>query len=77
MVGIQQEELRLLKSCFQADIRSREYLRQHYTEDLKSCSCRTQASDDNTASTTERDDQQHGENPVDDTRQTFDDLKLS
>ena len=62
--------------CLQADIRSREYLRQHYTEELKNCSCRIQNNDDNT-STAEKDDEKNKENVVDDTCQTFSDLKLN
>lgn len=59
----------------QADIRSREYLRQHYAEELKSCSCRKQASNDNTT-TRETDDPRNGGNLVDDTQHALDDLKL-
>lgn len=60
----------------QADIRSREYLRQHYTEELKNCSCRTQ-NNDNDALTVIQNNEINQESLVDDASQAFDDLKLS
>ena len=62
---------------FQADIRSREYLRQHYTEELKRCSCRMQNNDNNSLTEETNAETKEGQNLVHDTCQTFDDLKLS
>ncbi|XP_078347291.1 endonuclease V-like [Oculina patagonica] len=69
-------QYRIPEPIRQADIRSREYLRQHYTEELRNCSCRTQNNEEN-ASTAEKDNEKTQENLVDDTCQTFTDLKLS
>ena len=62
--------------CLQADIRSREYLRQHYSEELKHCSCRIQKND-NEAITVAQNNQINQESLVDDASQALDDLKLS
>lgn len=66
----------LISLCLQADIRSREYLRQHYTEELKNCSCITQNNDDN-AFTVIQNNEINQESLVDDASQAFDELKLS
>lgn len=63
--------------CLQADIRSREYLRQHYSEELKSCSCRTQNNDNEALAAKKNNQINQEESLVDDASQAFDDLELS
>ncbi|KAJ7378297.1 hypothetical protein OS493_023544 [Desmophyllum pertusum] len=69
-------QYRIPEPIRQADIRSREYLRQHYTKELNNCSCKMQSSDTD-ASTEDKDDQRNRGDLVDNTCQTFNDLKLS
>ena len=66
----------LISLCLQADIRSREYLRQHYPEELKNCSCRIQ-NNDNDAFTVTQNNEINQESCLDGISQAFDDLKLS
>ena len=61
---------------FQADIRSREYLRQHYMEELKSCSCKKDTTINNKISTVENDQQGNGESHLEELQQSVDDINL-
>ena len=61
---------------FQADIRSREYLRQHYMEELKSCSCKKDTTINNKISTVEKDQQGNGESHLEQLQQSVDDINL-
>lgn len=63
---------------FQADIRSREYLRQHYMEELKSCSCKKDTNINNgiSAAAVEKDQQGNGESLLEELQQSIDDITL-
>ena len=61
---------------FQADIRSREYLRQHYMEELKSCSCKKDTTINNKISKVETDQQGNGESHLEELQQSVDDINL-
>lgn len=61
---------------FQADIRSREYLRQHYMEELKSCSCKKDTTINSEISTVEKGQQGNGESHLEELQQSFDDINL-
>ena len=63
---------------FQADIRSREYLRQHYMEELKSCPCEKDPNINNgiSAAALEKDQQGNGESLLEELQQSIDNITL-
>lgn len=69
-------QYRIPEPIRQADIRSREYLRQHYMEELKSCSCKKETTINNKISTVEKDQQGNGESHLEELQQSVDDINL-
>ncbi|CAH3195963.1 unnamed protein product [Porites evermanni] len=69
-------QYRIPEPIRQADIRSREYLRQHYMEELKSCSCKKHTTINSEISTVEKDQQGNGESHLEELQQSFDDISL-
>lgn len=71
-------QYRIPEPVRQADIRSREYLRQHYSEQLESCSCRTKASESSlNVMLSKEGDQSHVESVVDSTEKELEKLQLN